>query len=50
MKNNKEVIPCDFLRFVANVDDDLEELAFQLEANHQDNFPEARVTALQKQA
>ena len=49
-QNNKEVIPCDFLRFVANIDDDLEELAFQLHANHSNNFPEQRVTAMQKQA
>ena len=40
---SKELIPCDFLRFVANVRDDLEHLAFQLDANHVDNFPEEEV-------
>ena len=28
VRNSSDVIPCDFLRYVANVDDDLEELAF----------------------
>ena len=47
---SKELIPCDFLRFVANMGDDLEQLAFQLEVNHTKNFPEERVTNLQKAA
>ena len=42
--DSKELIPCDFLRYVANVNDDLDELAFQLNANHVDNFPEETVT------
>jgi len=37
--DDKKLIPCDFLRFVANVNDDLEQLEFQLAANHDDNFP-----------
>jgi len=37
--DSKELIPCDFLRYVANVQDDLEQLAYQLNANHADNFP-----------
>ena len=40
---SKQLIPCDFLRFVANVKDDLEHLAFQLDANHVDNFPEEEI-------
>ena len=40
MKNNsKELIPCDFLRYIANIQDDLEQLAYQLHVNHADNFP-----------
>ena len=42
--HTKELIPCDFLRYVANgVRDDLEQFAFQLAANHEDNFPEEEV-------
>ena len=37
---SKEVIPCDFLRYVANMKDDLDQFAYQLEANHDQNFPE----------
>ena len=47
---SKELFPCDFIRFVANMGDDLEQLAFQLEVNHSKNFPEQRVTNLQKAA
>lgn len=43
---SKELVPCDFLRFVANMGDDLEQLAFQLEVNHTKNFPEERVTSI----
>lgn len=46
--DSKELIPCDFLRYVANVGDDLDELAFQLHANHADNFPEEAVTKQQE--
>ena len=44
----KQLIPCDFLRFVANFKDDLEHLAFQLDANHVDNFPEFEVAKIQE--
>ena len=40
----QEFYPCKFLRFVANAGDDLEHLAFQLDANHADNFPDEDVT------
>ena len=44
----EELIPCDFLRYVANVKDDLDMLAFQLEANHMDNFPDEEITRQQE--
>ena len=38
-------MPCEFLRYVSSgVRDDLDQLAYQLQANHEDNFPEEEVT------
>ena len=39
-------MPCLFLRFLNEVRDDLDQLEFQLTANHVDNFPEEQVNRL----
>ena len=44
----EELIPCDFLRYIANMKDgDLEKFSYQLDANHVDNFPVEEVTKRQ---
>ena len=48
-EENQHPVPCLFLRYLNEVRDDLDQLEFQLAANHVDNFPEEQVNKLQEQ-
>lgn len=47
-QEQRRLIPCDFIRFIANVRDDLDQLGFQLMVNHAENYP-SRLVARREQ-
>ena len=43
-------MPCHFIRYLSNAKDDLDQLKFQLEANHYDNYPADELAKQQEES